>query len=379
MLQDFLLHNQDELLRRCNDNVHKRTGPDAPATDALHGLPILISQLIGTLRKKRDSGGPHSVPVSVTHDIGDSAREHGSDLLRSGFTVEQVVHVYGDLSQAVTELAVETRAEITVDEFQTFNRCLDSAIANAVSEFGRARDRVVADAGSQSTNERLGYLAHALRNKLSAAMLAVAAIKEGSVSITGATGAVLDRSLSGLCNLIDQSLAEVRLTAGQSVERESTLLHDLVEEIKIPLIMEARSRGLTFSITIDEGLVVDVDREMISVAVVNLVRNALKFTHQKGRVWLTARGDGELVIIEIRDECGGLPAKNIERLFHAFDRRSCDRSGGGLGLSISRRSVEANGGTISARDMPGEGCVFTIALPNATRLAHHSAVDQPPS
>ena len=99
-----------------------------------------------------------------------------------------------------------------------------------------------------------------------------------------------------------------------------------------------------------------------------MARNALKFTRQKGRVWLSAGSVADHVVIEIRDECGGLPLKNVEELFHAFEQRGTDRSGVGLGLSISRRGVEANGGKLSARDLPGEGCVFTIELPSAATL-----------
>ena len=67
--------------------------------------------------------------------------------------------------------------------------------------------------------------------------------------------------------------------------------------------------------------------------------------------------------IEVEDECGGLPTKNLEDLFRAFKQLGTDRSGLGLGLAISQRSVEASGGKLLVRDIPGKGCVFTVDLP----------------
>ena len=98
--------------------------------------------------------------------MADSATRHGADLLGRGFTVAQVVHDYGGVCQAVTELATETNAPISADEFRVFNRCLDDAIAQAVTEFTRQREQSITDEG----RERSGELAHELRNALGAAM-----------------------------------------------------------------------------------------------------------------------------------------------------------------------------------------------------------------
>jgi signal transduction histidine kinase len=69
------------------------------------------------------------------------------------------------------------------------------------------------------------------------------------------------------------------------------------------------------------------------------------------------------VLIEVEDECGGLPAGKAEDLFRPFEQRGTNRSGLGLGLAIARESVETNGGLVRARNLPGRGCVFTIDLP----------------
>jgi hypothetical protein len=68
-------------------------------------------------------------------------------------------------------------------------------------------------------------------------------------------------------------------------------------------------------------------------------------------------------LIEVADQCGGLPSGDLDELFSPFAQRGRDRTGLGLGLSISRRGVEANDGKLSVRNRPGKGCVFTIDLP----------------
>jgi signal transduction histidine kinase len=69
------------------------------------------------------------------------------------------------------------------------------------------------------------------------------------------------------------------------------------------------------------------------------------------------------VLVEVEDECGGLPPGKAAELFRPFQQAGSDRTGLGLGLSITRKSIEANGGLVRVRDIPGTGCVFTIDLP----------------
>ena len=73
-----------------------------------------------------------------------TATLHGRELLDGGYTIDQVVHDYGDLCQAITDLAFERNWPIQVDEFRTLNRCLDNGIADAVTEFTAQRDAAVA-------------------------------------------------------------------------------------------------------------------------------------------------------------------------------------------------------------------------------------------
>jgi hypothetical protein len=128
--------------------------------------------------------------------------------------------------------------------------------------------------------------------------------------------------------------------------------------------MEASARGLAFAVTpVVPDVEIAVDRQLLAGAVTNLLQNAFKYTRPGGRVSLKTSSTDHHVLIEVEDECGGLPPGKAEELFRPFERRSTDRTGLGLGLSISRRSVKAIGGELRVRDVPGVGCVFTVDLP----------------
>jgi len=212
MLHDFLTVNRAILVDRCRVMVGSRSDPKATQDELVHGIPTFIDQLIETLtleQKWEPQGKSLSVRNArgeVASDVGTTAAMHGRDLFLKGFTIEQVVRDYGDVCQAVTNLAVETGAQISVDEFRTFNRCLDNAIAGAVTEFSR-RTPASNDDGLQTLDERLGPRVQELRGHLHTAILAVTAMKAGSVGTGGATAAVLEQSLMSMRDLIDPSLA----------------------------------------------------------------------------------------------------------------------------------------------------------------------------
>src|SRR4029078_6783179 len=168
------------------------------------GVPLFLDQLVDSLRSG-DTGDKQ---------IDTSAGHHGHDLLLRGFTISQVVHDYGDVCQTITELAVEANAPISTDDFRTLNRCLDEAIAGAVTQYARERHQSDRQGVTGQESERLGFFAHELRNLINTAIVAFEVLKTGNVGVAGSTGQVLYRSLAGLRTLVGPSLAEVRLTQG---------------------------------------------------------------------------------------------------------------------------------------------------------------------
>jgi signal transduction histidine kinase len=292
-------------------------------------------------------------------EIKDSAASHGAMLFEQGLTIEQVVHDYGHVCQAITGLAVERKAAIASEDFQTLNLCLDDAIAGAAAAYGHQRERAITDEGT----ERLGVLAHEMRNLLNTALMSFESIKAGVVAPGGSTSAMLERSLMGLLTLIDRSMAEVRLDAGmQNLERVP--VWEVLTEVQIGASMVARKRGLQFVVTsVDHAVIVEADRQTLCAAVANLVQNALKFTRRGTTVTLRASATTSRVLIEIEDECGGLPPGDAEDLLQPFSQQGRDRTGLGLGLSICVKAVKAIGGELHIENLPGKGCIFTIDLP----------------
>jgi signal transduction histidine kinase len=355
MLYEFITMHREDIVARTRQRVRERPWPSVSGLEIEHGVPLFLTQLCETLRSEV------TADPFPTGAIGSSASRHGAELLALGFSVAQVVHDYGDICQAITEIAVEQQAPITVEEFHTLNRCLDTAIAEAVTEHAR----LTAQKRSEQEIERLGHAAHEFRDLLNGALLSFHALKRGTVAINGNTGAVLGRSLAGLRNLVDRTLSEVRLAAGTQ-RRERLRVTALVDEIAAAGMLHSEYRGIRFSVAaVDPALALDGDPQLLTSAVMNLLHNAFKNTPAGGAVILRTRAQGERLIVEIQDECGGIPESKTD-LFRAFgDRRGADRSGLGLGLSIARQAVRAHGGDIHVRNIAGSGCVFAIDLPLA--------------
>ena len=188
MLKEFVAANREEIIRRCRAKVATRVDPLPTEAEINYGVPLFLDQLVETLR----------LGLSSTPEIRTTAVLHGRDLLAKGFTVSQVVYDYGDVCQSITDLAVETEKAISAADFRTLNRCLDDAIAGAVTEFGHEKNQW--GDGSEHLDE--------LRTLLDTTLVAFKVIKKGNVGVGGSTGAVLHRSLMELGAVIDRERAK---------------------------------------------------------------------------------------------------------------------------------------------------------------------------
>lgn len=369
MLHNFLTNNRSELIARCRDKVARREHSATPQ-QLLHGVPLFLNQLIVALRRvAAASGEPVGTPGTNSTDastqtaIGASATLHGKDMLDLGFKVDEVVHNYGDLCQAISDLAVERDAPFTVDEFRTLNHCLDVAIAHAVTAFSQQHEVQAADRHDAEENQRMGFFVHELRNHLGTAQLALAACKAGNLPLDGATGSILARSCNGMGIMIDGAIELVR-DAHQHEAQSLFALADFVAEAEATTSLAASAKECRLHVpTMDRRLAVRGNRPMLLAALVNLLQNAFKYTHSNSVVTLTCHAVGESILIEVADHCGGIGAGLAQRMFQPFEQGAADRTGLGLGLTIARQFVEDNGGRLSVRDVPGVGCVFTITLP----------------
>lgn len=356
-LDAFLNAHKDEILELTRRRI-VGDGSREPHEEVAGSLAVLYEYLVAELRRVSAAGAGQ--PASP--QVETSAAIHGAERMRQGVTIVQLVHDYGALCHSITELA-KPDEDITPLEYQILNAVLDEAIADSVTEYttlsGQARDREA----ETRANEHLGFVAHELRNAISTALVAFDAIRRGHVAIAGKTSGVLERSLIRLRALVDRSLTEVRLKAGLGLTREPTIFRQLVEEIEASMMPEAQARGTHLLVQADPAADGQVDRQLLASIITNLVQNAIKYSPPGTEVCLRCGPTEGGVVFEVEDQCGGLPEDKIEALFPPFARGTQGAGGLGLGLAITRQAVEAHGGRIHVRNLPGKGCVFVVEIP----------------
>ena len=303
MLHEFITSYRDLIIARTREKLTDRPWPLASTSELEHGVPLFLTQLAETLRLETTS-----TPFSQK-TIGASAAKHGRKLRTLGFNISQVVHDYGDICQAITEIAVEQNVPITTEEFHTLNRCLDTAIAEAVTEHAR----ITAESRSTEEVERSGQLAHEIRDILNTALLAFHTLKRGTVAINGSTGTVLGRSLMSLRDLVDNALSDIRMTA-KIQRRERVPVADFLSELAIAGNLHAESRAVQFTIDqVDPRLAVEVDPQLLASAVMNLLTNAFKYTHAGGHVVLRTLHETDVCGSKWRTSAAASPTAQMTR------------------------------------------------------------------
>ncbi|MBC7926498.1 MAG: HAMP domain-containing histidine kinase, partial [Bryobacteraceae bacterium] len=319
MLHEFLLKNRDDILAKTEEKSLALAGIRPSSGQLREGLPLFYAQLLNVLRFEQElpthiTAPPITAPlpsdVSASFEsqregsrvirlnssasdtaLTDAGGVHGVELQRLGYTLTHVVHSYGAMCQSITELATEKDINIKPNEFRDLNRCLDIAIAGAVSGFESKRQT--------QEDEQFGSLAHELRNALGNANISLQLIKNGTVGFSGSTGRVLERSLQRIGTLVNRSLTEVRLRVDPSVHFESSNLLQLVDQISITALVEARSKDQTLEIKIDPALMIEADSQLFLSALSNLIQNALKYTRVGGRIQVRGIESGNSIVVEV--------------------------------------------------------------------------------
>ena len=353
-LSEFLVQHREVIERRTSEVFFARSAPRPAESELRRGVPVFMEQLIETLDRGDELAGEIN-----DSEIAKTANDYGRRLFGLGFTVSELVHGYGSVCEVVTKLAREVGQDIATGDFEVFNRVLDVAIAESVTAHGRERTEYAAE----KENERIGTLAHELRNSLYAATVSLEVIRKGTVGTHGPTADVLDRSLTLMGALIDRSLAEVRLRSDPAPLPERFRLADAVDQIRATVRREVENRDLELGVEIDRELEVETDRQFLMSVVSNLVQNAVRYTRTGTRVSFRASCTDGRLVLEVEDECGGLAPGKIDELFLPFVRGQESHPGVGLGLSIAMRAVKAIHGAIRVRDLPGRGCIFIAELP----------------
>jgi signal transduction histidine kinase len=359
LLHEFLLAERDNILALCSNKIVRLADSRSSSVEMERGLPLFYDELIEVLRADTDEF--REAPNNAIENVHrNSAERRGKESLRLGYSISQVVYGYGAVCQAITQYIESNSNQITSPrEFNRLNFCLDIAIAQAVTEFNRGQR----ENAEHSEVERLGFLAHELRNALTSASLAYQLVKTGKVGADGSTSQIIERAHARMKHIIDRSLVEVRLRNEPTVQYKRCRVINLISEVEATASFEASAKSIEVRVEVAPELEILTDPHLIISALSNLVQNAIKFTKPGGIVWIRSKTYGGRVLLEVEDQGEGLPPGVTEELFKPFSQMGTDKSGLGLGLTISRRAVELNNSTLSVRNLPHQGCIFSIDLP----------------
>jgi signal transduction histidine kinase len=265
------------------------------------------------------------------HDLRDAVRR----ILQTGQTDDRVP-VYGH--------------EDAVDELSSLFNAMLARITTLIHGMRNALDHVAHDLRTPLTRMRVTAEAALASNDPAKCREALADVLEES-----------ERVSSMLTTLMDISEAEtgtMKLTVGPvDVSQLAREVAELYEDA-------AEAAGLELTTSVPPGLSVPADRDRLRQALANLVDNAIKYTPRGGLVQLSAQYEGRSIVIRVSDTGPGISALDLPRIFDRLYRGDHSRAtrGLGLGLSLVRAYIEAQGGTVTVESQPGSGSTFTIRL-----------------
>ncbi len=358
-LVEFLRVERTHLLERWQQRVAEMLPTDDTSRiELLDHMPAFVDEIIGIV----DEYVHEAPPVSWT--TTRNAPAHGVQRLRVGFDVDEVVREYGVLGDVVLHALAKSNVPFDFGELRVLLHRINVGAAEAVRAYVARRD----EAAAQQENAQRSFIAHELRTPLGTASAALAVLERTMPEVAASrAGAVVQRSVRQLAELVDQVLVAGTLGAGAPPADGDVDVAAILREMNDAVAYEAESRHMRLVVTAPPTLPVRGDARLLRSAVTNLVRNAIKFSHDGRDVVVHARRERDEVVIEVIDSCGGLPETGWSGMFEPFTQAGPNRTGFGLGLAIAKQAVEAHRGTIAVTNRPPTGCVFEIRLPARPR------------
>jgi signal transduction histidine kinase len=238
---------------------------------------------------------------------------------------------------------------------------------------GEARSERPSDA---ALNEFLSHISHELKSPLNTIRSYSEMLMDGSIDDPETRKEffnVINEESCRLAKLIENLLDLSKLDAGtlrlqKARLRPEALLGELVRAAEA----QARAGGVVLEAKFAANLpTVFADKDLVAVALNNLLSNALKYTPQGGRVTVRARGEVEALVLEVADTGIGIPVEEQAHIFEKFYRGSSAevrrRPGTGLGLALAQQIVSLHGGQLTLTSQPGRGTTFRLQLPAGAR------------
>jgi two-component system, OmpR family, phosphate regulon sensor histidine kinase PhoR len=181
---------------------------------------------------------------------------------------------------------------------------------------------------------------------------------------------IIARHAERLHAIIEDLLALSRLEQGNEsydIPRSETSLTDVVQAALLDCAAKAEAQHVTMVPLCEAELRATVNAPLLEQALVNLLENAITYSNPDSCVWVSARQDDTMLVIDVRDQGVGIPHDHLDRIFERFYRvdkaRSRERGGTGLGLAIVKHIAQVHGGQVSVTSTVGQGSTFTVRIP----------------
>ena len=260
---------------------------------------------------------------------------------------------------------------------RSHERAAEQALETSRAELVQAlvdnrRARAEAEAANLAKDRFLAILSHELRTPLTPIVMALHALERHPElpATLRATVEVLRRNVKAELALIDDLLDVTRISSGKlEIANEQTDMHEVIQAAVEICAADFAAKHQRLSVALDaERHVVAGDSARLQQVVWNLLKNASKFTAEKGEVRVVTSNVGDHIVIVVADTGIGIGAEALSTIFDAFAQEgpwvTSEFGGLGLGLAIAKATVEAHHGTLTAASGGrGKGATFTIELP----------------
>lgn len=313
-------------------------------------------EIVDQLREYLDELAARAGAEPLPAGSPTAAAIHGEHRFLHGYDLVALIREYGALGEVLWEVLVDEE-RVPLDQVRGILAMLHEAIAESSARYVKLRDAEL----RQQTSRHVAFLAHELRNPISSALMAAMMLGTRVDSRSARTCDAIVRGIRKASQLIDDALVTVRLRELGRMSCQPLDLAQLARAIAEESAGEAEAKRIR--IVVRGEATIEADPKALRSALSNLVRNAVKFSHADGEVDVRVRTAEGRAVIEVEDECGGLPDGAEMKLFDPYVQAGADRSGFGLGLAIAKQAAEAHEGQLRVHDLPGKGCVFVLDLP----------------
>jgi signal transduction histidine kinase len=343
-----------------------------PSADALtlaqvrDHLPQLLDQAVETLESCRTS--PLTELVEIT-------KGHGALRYHQQFNVKELILEYRVLRRILLEEVNRgLEGRLKVGQVIALNMGIDTVLQHGLMAFIAHQGEQLRAAG-EVQSRYLSYLSHDLRNNLNGCTLMLEVLRQ---RLSEAAEFAEDaRDIETVQRSITETIAGMdRILQAERLRREAVKptvaqvdLQATVQDVARAASHAAERKGLLLRVDVPHGSTLQSDRELIVLALQNLVGNAVKYS-RRGTVTVTARAvEGREPVgsgweISVSDEGPGIGAEHRNRLFDAFSRgETHGQPGVGLGLAIASQATKLLGGTLSVESEVGKGSTFRLFLP----------------